>query len=79
VAGIMAAVTAGEQIDERTDRGADEQDDDRPDPFGHVAHGLGPGQVDQAVDVEGDDQHEQWHHGESQAGRQLAGADGRGR
>jgi hypothetical protein len=79
VAGILATVPADEQIDERTDRGADEQDDDRPDPLGHVAHGPGPGQVDQAVDVEGDDQHEQRHHGECQAGRQLARADGRGR
>jgi hypothetical protein len=78
-AGIPAAVTADEQIDQRADRRADEQDDEHPDPLGHVAHGLGPGQVDQAVGVEGEDQHEQRHHRGQQIGRQLPGAAGRGR
>ncbi len=76
---VMAPVTPGEQVDQRTERSADEQDDERPDPLGHVAHGLGPGQVDQAVGVECDDQHEQRHQREQQAGRRFAGGTSRGR
>jgi hypothetical protein len=57
-----------------TDRGADEQDDDRPDDLGRVAHRLGASQVDQAVHVERGDQHQQRHQREQQAGGQLAGA-----